>query len=226
MQFPILYLKICEFSMSFYQQYKSTTIKTFLSVLICFVKLFFAGLWSPYKVSSTILCDMGNWRTQSHLATIKLFWLTRILFPSTISLTVTFGLLMTLYPGMGELTEVFDWWNEGNVLQVMEDTDKQYLLEEDLSSRVQSLIARLYRMTQQVQAVWEIGIISSFLIMNFVFDGTDYCHRIPLFCVPKWWAKLRHVVNGRGFCNTWSCMIFKLVLMSWITEILMAAQEV
>jgi hypothetical protein len=44
----------------------------------------------------------------------------------------------------------------------MEDTDKICLLEEDLSSRVQSLIARLYRMTQQVQAVWEIGIISSF----------------------------------------------------------------
>jgi ABC-type enterochelin transport system permease subunit len=44
----------------------------------------------------------------------------------------------------------------------MEDTDKKCLLEEDLSSRVQSLIARLYRMTQQVQAVWEIGIISSF----------------------------------------------------------------
>jgi len=45
----------------------------------------------------------------------------------------------------------------------MEDTDKRCLLEEDLSSRVQSLIAGLYRMTQQVQAVWEIRIISSFL---------------------------------------------------------------
>jgi hypothetical protein len=40
MQFPILYLKICEFSMSFYQQYESTTIKTFLSVLIYLIKLF------------------------------------------------------------------------------------------------------------------------------------------------------------------------------------------
>jgi hypothetical protein len=68
----------------------------------------------------------------------------------------------------------------------MEDTDKRCLLEEDLSRRVQSLIARLYRMTQQVQAVLEIGIISGFLVMNFVFDGTDYCHRIPLFCVWKW----------------------------------------
>jgi len=115
-------------------------------------------------------------------------------------------------------------WRE--LLQVMEDTDKRCLLEKDFSSRVQCLIARLYRMTQQVQAVREIGIISIFLIMKFVFDGTNYCHRIPLFCVWNWWAKLRHVVNGRGFCNISSCTTFKLVLMSWITEILMAVQEV
>jgi hypothetical protein len=67
-------------------------------------------------------------------------------------------------------------------------------------------------MTQQVLAAWEIGTISRFLVMNFVFDGTDYCHRIPVFCGWNRSAKIRHVANGREFRNISNNM-------SWITHI-------